>query len=152
MVKKKTKRQTKSQTKSVRTLNSRSNSRSQAVNKNSLPRTIFDIALILIIVGLFAYVIFMPSSRSINSVNFESIKEGLVNCSVYNLTQGNETLHLITAECVMPYYQLGVNNGFTYAIVSIMNKTQNCSIVPLYYQNYTVRVVDVACLQTQSQE
>lgn len=144
MVKKKTKRQTKS----VRTLNSRSNSRTQAVSNSGFPRTIFETILVLIIVSLVAYVIFMPSPKSSNGINFESIKEGLVNCSVYNLTQGNETLHLITAECVMPYYQLGVNNGFTYAIVSIMNKTQNCSIVPLYYQNYTVRVVDVACLQT----
>ena len=119
-------------------------------------KTIFEIVLILIVAGLLSYIFLIRATpngdqESDASFDFENIKQGLVNCTIYNLTQGNETLHLIAADCIALYsqlaYQQGLSDGFGYAIFEIMNRTRNCSIVPLFYQNYTISVIDVACLQ-----
>ncbi len=130
-----------------------SKSKRSAQPNNLLARQMFELVLVVIIVGLLIYIFLGSNKTSMEgqqvSDYFDEVKQGILNCSVYNISSGNETLNIIDANCVLPYYQLGLNNGFTYAIVSIMNRTQNCSIVPLYYENYTVNIIDVACVTNQ---
>jgi hypothetical protein len=47
------------------------------------------------------------------------------------------------------YVVQGQNEGFEFAVVSIMQRAAppNCQTVPLFYQNQTINLVSVECLQ-----
>ena len=45
-----------------------------------------------------------------------------------------------------------INAGIEYAIVSIMQQAVTCESVPLTYQNQTINMIAIECLQQQQQE
>ena len=45
-----------------------------------------------------------------------------------------------------------VNAAVEYTVVSIMNEANNCNIVPLTYNNQTINLFSVECLQQTSSQ
>ena len=45
-----------------------------------------------------------------------------------------------------------INAGIEYAIVSIMQQAVTCESVPLTYQNQTINMIAIECLQQQQQQ
>lgn len=44
-------------------------------------------------------------------------------------------------------FQQGANYGYEQAVASIFTESQNCATVPVYYDNKTINLIEVDCLQ-----
>jgi uncharacterized membrane protein len=59
----------------------------------------------------------------------------------------------ITANAIKEYnlardnYQKGLNDGYTQAVVQLMNQAATCQQVPINYQNQTLNIIAVDCLR-----
>jgi hypothetical protein len=45
-------------------------------------------------------------------------------------------------------YQLGAQYGYQQAVLQLMQQVSTCNQVPVMYENQTINVIAVACLQT----
>jgi flagellar basal body-associated protein FliL len=41
----------------------------------------------------------------------------------------------------------GWNDGYTFAVVSLMQQASSCQPVPIYFENQTINVIAIECLQ-----
>lgn len=44
-------------------------------------------------------------------------------------------------------YNVGMQNGYKTAIVEVINKSKNCSVVPFTANNTTIRLADISCFE-----
>ena len=44
-----------------------------------------------------------------------------------------------------------VNTGVQYAVVSLMQQAATCDVVPLTFENQTINIIAVECLQQQTE-
>ncbi|MBW3003369.1 hypothetical protein KY328_03420 [Candidatus Woesearchaeota archaeon] len=44
-------------------------------------------------------------------------------------------------------FQKGAQQGYEQAVISLMNEAANCKPVPVYYNNNTINMIAVECLQ-----
>lgn len=45
-------------------------------------------------------------------------------------------------------YQQGAQAGYEQAIIQIFQQTQSCQQVPMFYNNQTINIVSIECLQS----
>lgn len=109
--------------------------------------------LTIILVLLLVYVIydlvtgmFDKREESVRESIFSDIEQGIQNCSVHRIKDGQ--IALVDVNCANQMY----SQGYATAFSDIIDAATGCKIVPLNFNNQTMEIVDVSCIQQETTE